>query len=892
MLARWDIPLSSFKRKETYSGHELASMIMPKLSGKFGKLSIQNGEILSGQMDKDAIISNGGLIHVVYNDFGSESTARFINQTQALLHKYFLIDGFSVGLQDMIVPEPVRENLKAALISAKAEVAAVLQSIHTGTFVNNTGRSNDEELEQRIRKIVTEKVGNIALNTSDSLDPNNRIMAMVNSGAKANKENVMQMVAMLGQQNIDGKRAQYSFEDRTLPHFPKYDNGLQSRGFVDHNFLEGLNPFEYFFHAMGGREGLIDTAVKTSETGYLQRKFMKIMEDLKVHQDRTVRNPSSRIVQYKYGDDNIDSTKVETVRIDLMRWSNEKITREYGLALEDLKAVLMPDSFKELQKPIVDLVNEIRMDRDILIRKVFALRTKKDQVQVAVNCERLLNKYKNPSNSRTDLLPEYVAEKLKQFLAKPFVKNELFGAVARFYLAPKKVIIEARLPKASFDMLMSEMEYIYIKALVNPAEAVGPVAAQSVGEPTTQLTLNTFHSAGTAKANATSGVPRIKELADMSSKPKKPSNVVYAKPDVVANQDAALSLKKKLQTTKLKDIIRSLRVYWDPKDSESVIEEDREFIKSYYDILGSIAPEGEPSQWLIRLEIDDEELIGRGLTMETIKTRLEQTSNVVDVKTSDTNAASLICRIRLKSLEGGAMEFHETRKAIYDLEDTILSGVPGITRVFLREESQEYYFNPIENIWEPKKPWVLDTEGVNLYDILTHPDVDATRTFSNDILEIQQVFGIEAARSALFNEFMEALGGSSVNYHHMALLVDTMTQNGFISSVGRHGMNKNDDIGPLAKASFETSDTVIVQAAVFGELDPVNGVSANIMLGQLPSCGTGDVAIFVDETLLPAAIEKPTEAPEIDGSLEQPPTTFKGIGDIFTDTGLDEILAE
>ena len=148
-----------------------------------------------------------------------------------------------------------------------------------------------------------------------------------------------------------------------------------------------------------------------------------------------------------------------------------------------------------------------------------------------------------------------------------------------------------------------------------------------------------------------------------------------------------------------------------------------------------------------------------------------------------------------------------------------------------------------------KTEWTLNTDGNNLLDIFANPLVDTQRTVSNDVNEIYQMFGIEAARECLLNEIQEVLKETSVNYRHIALLVDTMTSKGYMLSIDRHGINRS-DIGPLAKCSFEETSDMLIKAGIFSEYDKVNGVSANIMLGQVPPCGTGDSQIVVDDSML------------------------------------------
>jgi len=184
------------------------------------------------------------------------------------------------------------------------------------------------------------------------------------------------------------------------------------------------------------------------------------------------------------------------------------------------------------------------------------------------------------------------------------------------------------------------------------------------------------------------------------------------------------------------------------------------------------------------------------------------------------------------------------------LLDTVLTGIDGIGRVYIREIKDEMLYD--ENIggYVPTKQYVLDAEGTNILDIAAYPNTDPFRTFSNDIHEILDVLGIEAVRQCLYDEFTEVFSTEYVNYHHMITLIDTMTYPGFIMSVNRFGMNKGES-GVLAQSSFEETSKVLFNAAISGEFDSMRGVSGNIMFGQKPPCGTGFVDILIDETKLP-----------------------------------------
>ena len=224
--------------------------------------------------------------------------------------------------------------------------------------------------------------------------------------------------------------------------------------------------------------------------------------------------------------------------------------------------------------------------------------------------------------------------------------------------------------------------------------------------------------------------------------------------------------------------------------------------------------------------------------------------NTLECLFSDDNDEELIFHMRihenaLKDIESEDMV--AALKAIeYNIVNTILlKGITKINKVSMRPYNHVDY-NHSKETFEKINEWILDTDGSNLIDIMAHPTVDPYRTFTNDIYEIYNVLGIEAARNALCNEIMEVIKESSVNFRHLSILADTMTCKGALMSIDRHGINRG-DVGPLAKSSFEETTDMLIKASIFSEYDRINGVSANIMLGQLPPCGTGDSEILLDE---------------------------------------------
>jgi DNA-directed RNA polymerase II subunit RPB1 len=854
IMAKLKRPLSAFKKTGAeHTGMDVISATFPLMNFN-ERVTIENGILKKGMLKKGAFNTpSEGVLHVLFNDFGHERCGQFINEVQAVVTKFNLHTGFSTGSSDLESNKETMDFVAETLAEGRRRVQEILTDVHAGKFFNNSGRPDGEELENQINQALKDVSGKISKRVMETLPRDNRLVQMVESGAKGSELNITQMIALLGQQIIDGKRVQFTLQDRSLPHFTKFDDGAEARGFVESSFVQGLRPAEYFFHAMGGREGLIDTAVKTSDTGYIQRRMMKTMEDFRVEHDGTVRNNSGMIIQYRYGEDGIDSTCVESQPINLGLMTLEDIYKNYALSVEEL-APFLTTTITEAP----DLVEEIIADRDMLVKHVF-LSTKKDSVLSPVHLKRIIQKYTNPYSTKTDLTPQYIVDELTKLMKQPWMApNRVFQCLLRFYLAPRKCILDYRFTKAIFDEMIRDIRFRYIKSQVHAGEMVGALAAQSIGEPTTQLTLNTFHSAGTVKAGATQGVPRIQELLDIPRNPKKPLNFVYLKNDSGTDSyEQAIMMKREIQQTTVRDITRSVRMYYDPfpLTTDSVVAEDREILQTYQRF--STGKADCASKWVMRLEFDDTELAARNIQdMVMVQDKLGAAGlHILQCVYSDSNSEKLVMRIvfpedTVKNLL--TLRFLEER-----VLDVVVSGVEGVGRVFVREINKEVSWDDTVNGYISKKQHVLDVEGANLFELLAHEVVDPTRTFSNHIYEVLDVFGIEAARQATCNEFAEVLEEAYVNYHHMSVLLDAMTYQGRLLSVNRFGMGKHDN-GVLAKSSFEETSKILFNAAVSAEYDSMKGVSANIMFGQKPPCGTGFVDILLDETRLPEGNEEET----------------------------------
>ena len=911
------LPEPKMKNPDKWDGRQLLSIIFPKglnLNMKnnshddsdednLNHVIIKDGQLIQGRIDKK-IMSSGtnGIIHIIHNDYGYKEAQKFLDNLQNLITRYLVITSFSVGISDLIADKETNIQIEKSIINKKKEVSKLTQQLHTGTFDKGSSDNVSNNFEKNVNNILNNAIAEAGKIGLKSLDENNRMTNMVMAGSKGKSINIAQMIACLGQQNVDGKRIPNGFNGRTLPHFNKYDISPESKGFVEHSFIKGLSPQEFFFHAMGGREGLIDTAVKTSETGYIQRKLMKSMEDCKVVYDLSVRNADGNIIQYIYGEDGFDYCKIENQSFNYLKDTYQSLEQKYRFASNENWNLFMNSS--TISKMKTDKKYKQKLEahfkdiyEDYLYTRKFIFPDYKDlKICCPINLFRLINKAKTlfsiSGANLSNLNPIDVLSTVENLLDKLYINkhnqcNTLFKLLIKSYLSPKIIIKYHKLNKLALDYIINKINVKFEESKIQSNEMVGPIAAQSIGEPATQMTLNTFHFAGvSSKSNVTRGVPRLKELLHLSKKIKAPSVTIHLDDSISNNKSKALEFMNNIELTKLSDIIKSVRIYYDPDDANTTIEEDKELLQIYkvFSEIDDETAQDCSSQWIIRIEVDKEKMMNKNITMENIYYRLNlMYSNDISCIYTDDNSNKLIFRIRLlkhkKTDYDKINDLNYLKNFVNTLKNKIIiKGINNITSASMYKNKDKFVVKDKSHV--KTEEWIIETDGINLIEILQLDNVNPTKVYSNDIYEIYNTFGIEAARNIILTEIREVIdgAGSYVNFRHLSLLCDIMTNKGVLMSIDRFGINRG-NIGPLAKCSFEETTDQLFKAAIFGELDKLNGVSSNIMMGQIPPCGTGAVNILLDESkILDIHLEEQEEIGNIDTWEEKADYCDENIG--------------
>lgn len=711
-----------------YSGKQLFSLFLPEdfnyqLTSKWYRASqnkdsdvlIKNGELLSGIIDRAAIGSEepDSILHRISKDYGPEEARTFLNSVLSVLRLFISNYGFSLSYKELTLDKPEEKRVYKSIEDSYLKVNELINKYQTDELDRTKGMTKEEALEAYIVNELSKARDKAGRVSDKALPDDNSGVIMARTGARGSSLNLGQMTAALGQQSVRGKRIQNGYSQRALSHFTKGDMSPDSKGFVKSNYRTGLTPTEFFFHAMGGREGLVDTAVRTQQSGYMQRRLINALEHIRVEYDRTVRDPHANIIQFLYGEDGIDPAKSD-------HGSAVNIVRQVDISMIDNKS-----------------------------------KTKPNTKQI----DTILKSYKSKFN--------------------PKMFEELVDSFSNNYITD-----------FGMKQVSKKVLELYNKALVEPGEASGIVAAQSIGEPGTQMTLRTFHFAGVQEKDVTLGLPRLIELVDARKVPSKPSMDIYLHKSYRVSQLKALDVANKILYTTVKDLVYQTEVDY------------LEGIKLTFesDVL---------KNKVITLDEIGDIIIA---SKREIKQPIDYKNNSIMVLVEDSDAAALF----------------SLRNKLLDLR---ITGIKDITNLTIVKKGSE---------------WMIQTSGSNLGKVFKIPGVDTNRTTTNNIWETANVIGIEAARKVLINEITHTLDeqGLEVDIRHLILVADLMTSTGVLKSIGRHGIAGTKE-SVLARAAFEITVPTIAKASVTGEIEELKGVTENVIVGLTVPIGTGMIDIYM-----------------------------------------------
>ncbi|CAH0392195.1 unnamed protein product [Bemisia tabaci] len=557
---------------------------------------IRNGQLLSGVIDKTHCgATSYGLVHSFYELYGGEASSRLLSSFSKLFTCVLQLEGFTLDVKDILV-KPKADEERSKIIEEVRSIGSLVAACAMNLPPDTDPEAISKELEishQQIpnfRAIVDREYKSALDALTNSINstclprglleefPRNNLQLMVQSGAKGSTVNTMQISCLLGQIELEGKRPPLMTSGRSLPSFKPYDTSPRAGGFIDGRFMTGIQPQEFFFHCMAGREGLIDTAVKTSRSGYLQRCLIKHLEGLVVNYDMTVRDSDGSVIQFLYGEDGLDVCKSQYFKPNLLQFLEKNVE-----SVVDKACIRQFKKQAEVDQ-VIAYMDKVKLWR----RRNRAMRSKKQRSFVRFSAD-MKNSLRN--NAPGQINPAYGRSYLDLLLCKKWEESDR-GTKERYQdsnLVCPDPALSRYAPGSYFGSISEKLDEIvenYIenslglskgrqkivrdmvnyKALVSicpPGEPVGILAAQSIGEPSTQMTLNTFHFAGRGEMNVTLGVPRLREILTVATKKLKTPcvDVPFLPCDTPKKlEKRAEKLKKNMMKITLEDVLEYINV--------------------------------------------------------------------------------------------------------------------------------------------------------------------------------------------------------------------------------------------------------------------------------------------------------------------------------------------
>ncbi|TEB32500.1 beta and beta-prime subunits of DNA dependent RNA-polymerase [Coprinellus micaceus] len=695
---------------------------------------IGNGELIIGIVEKEMIGASQG-------HGGPEVTKTLFTGLQMVVNYWLSHNGFSIGIGDAIADANTMSHITKMTSESKAKVAVVIEEAMQDKLKMKPGMTPRESFESSVETY-----------TQKHLKEDN---------------NVKQMVS------VEGKRITFGFRHRSLHHFTKGDFSPESRGFVEDSYLRCLIPQELFFHAMASREGLIDTAVKTAETGYVQRRLVKALEDVMVCYDGTVHSSLGDFIQFVYGEDSMDGAFSEKQSIETFTLHNAEFQHKYRVDVTDPAGGFMAGV---LQVGVNDspTVLQEKLDQEFAKKDRHDLRHFiSPRTSTTVSFYLNANLYRIVQNA----IQIFHIDRRKPSNLEPTytVREAQEGATLMFKLhlrpafAGGRVLEQYHLAKEAFEWVLGEVEARFNQSFIHPGETCGTLAAQYIGEPATQMSPNSFHYSGVPGKNVTLDVPRLKEVINAATNIKTPSLTIHLEPQIAT----AAALAKN-------PFVEYLLAIPD-EDIESKL------------LLQSL--------WLLPLVLNRSKVPDRKLTMQYV------TSNIVEYFKSDLRHLNLIicCRVlgRSEKAEGG---MERTM-----LNSVNLLSVKGINRVLLTP-SERVIIDGEDAIPKQKdEEWTLETDGANLKAVLTVDSVDASRTYSSNCVEVVNVL---ALMRCSFEEIVE-------------ILTETVAVGEKYDCLGNSIANNVGQIAPMGTGAFEVAlDIDMLVAAIVDHRLPVQSMLA------------------------------------------------------------------
>ncbi len=815
-----------FSKKLLKSGmtnRQFFSSILPRsLFYANGSVKIIHGELNDGALTKLHLgATYNSIFHHIHNRMGDEQAIMLFKFMTKLINWWLMnICPGTARLTDIIPNSVVCNEIRDQTRGLDRFYEQMITDIYK-TTKNKTSEQILLLIERKICAHLDEIRNKYSIMAHQYATRQfNAFNNMIESGSKGNILNLTQVVALLGQQSIAGGRVPIPEKRmRTTVHYPFNDNCASARGFVANSYFDGLTPSEMFFHSMGGREGLIDTAIKTATIGYIQRRFVKFMEECTIWYDGTVRlgiHHKNQLIQLAYGFNGYNPIKVNILQPHMKGVTDEEFNTKWIGSCGDA---------------IVEEVNELNN-----LRKEIEWVT---SVQIPVNFDMLLFETKEVSlNTKTmgsprdystrlmkfvDNLPDFIFPvKATTVFQKYILRRLTFESrlIIMDRLATNRVMNEYKLSIYQFEKILSHMKTTIMESIASPGEMVGCLAGHSLGEPAMQLTLNTFHGSGTGASTViTNSISHLNRLISLHNKPESCNMMIYN--NTPTDRQSVELLANKIIACELYSLLDCIYLYYIQDGNihaPGVKKEWRASIAALNE-LGMFDGDITYNPYMVEMILKPSELYRRHLTPMDIEDKLRRTTGITVISICSSELMGIVLLFNAHQYK----TVEQIEKTIPHFLKTPISGIKNIT--------QAYVINAKE-----KNEYCIQTVGSNLLDVMLYPNIDTTRIKTNSIHEMFKLFGQFATMNMLTDE-VKGIYPMYIDPRHIKLMVECMFFRKMPLAITRYG-HKAMPIGPINHSIFETPFDAWLQATLANTTDSAVSLEASTVFGQIGRFGS------------------------------------------------------
>lgn len=878
------LPELNYSKKPAFYKAEYSDFI--DYNPKETQVEIKRGFINSGRLDKKSLGQgvNDSLFHHVFNNYGVDAAIDLIYNMQQVSTKYLLMRGYTINYDDIAINKDILKRINDITASIIHESNMLTKKYRAGLLTAPIGMTVEEFYEQEQMSILSPG-DSFTKVVMESLDhENNNLYKCVASGTKGKPTNILQMSSSIGQMSIKGKRMRKDFGyERALPYAQRFHDDPESVGFIPESFVTGVSSRSAIAQQKDGRNGITTKALSTGITGYHNRKSNKFLEAIIVNNLRQAMKYDC-IVQRLCGEDGVDIRKSAYVSFAPMMVSSDKYKAIFLVSVKELPKMFQNETNERiLAQEVQDMIKLRQSYRDSFMRIEscsFKDTLMSGQQVLPVNVKKILDDvayyHSNYINEvQTVLSPiEWAAAKDQLKKRLPYAHFN-YICEQRQMPIPDYITASLTLMNMSIDLdlcykkvwdhkidsklmglICDQIFNTFKKSLVEYGTSIGMIASECTSESMTQRILDSIHASGVSKANF---LTRIKEVygGKKTEQLGDPNMDIFVKEEFADDLSMMHQIANEIEMMTLRTFTTRAQIFFEeyknithPKYKHEMDSVFGPFEKHF---LNQKAPTN-LLKWCIRLEISHATLIEKTMQINMLYRKLMEQHPLLYIVYTDDNGGKIIMRIYLHKdtfKKDSTITQYTVHEFLHSkLLKTVIRGVDGIQSAVVMKEFVPRSIEQPDGSIKVIRKHIIRTSGTNLKEILKHSRIDATKTTCNSIIEIQEMYGIDAARMKLI-QCLRELSGTDINIKHYTLIADALTFNGYVSNIEKSGLEESNPGNALLSMSFSHPIQKITEAAIRNEKSFVHSnISSALMLGTTPDVGSNYNGILMNEAFI------------------------------------------